>query len=69
VYYRQRERAAETGSWAATAGELGLERSPDAELPWPPAIVLTPSGFEAVLPLADGRTAHIREDGRTWISG
>ena len=69
VYYRQRTRAAETGSWAATVGELGLERSPDVELPWPPAIVLTPSGFEAVLPLTDGRTAHIRADGRTWISG
>ena len=69
VYYRQRNLAAETGSWAATADELGLGDSPDTALAWPPAIVLTPSGFEALLPLSDGRTAHIREDGRTWISG
>ena len=26
------------------------------------------SGFEAVLPLSDGRSAHIREDGLAWLS-
>jgi Carbohydrate family 9 binding domain-like len=68
VYYRQRERAAEHGSWIAKADELTADRPTDADLPWPPAIWLTPSGFEATLRLSDGRFAHIREDGLAWIS-
>ena len=69
LYYRQRNSAAETGRWAPAAEALGLSTAPLAGVPWPPAIHLTPTGFEAVLELSDGRSAHIREDGRTWISG
>jgi hypothetical protein len=68
VYYRQRERVADGGSWAGTAEELGLSSPLDTGLPWPPSVYLTPSGFEATLALGDGRIAHIAEDGRTWVS-
>ena len=68
VYYRQRERVADGDSWAGTAEELGLSSPVDTELPWPPSVYLTPSGFEATLELGDGRIAHIAEDGRTWVS-
>ncbi|MCL7959243.1 MAG: carbohydrate-binding family 9-like protein [marine benthic group bacterium] len=68
VYYRQRERVADGGSWAGTAEELGLSSPVDTGLAWPPTVYLTPSGFEATLPLDDGRVAHIAEDGRTWVS-
>jgi len=68
VYYRQRERAARDGCWAAGVGELGLATPPETDLAWPPAISLSPSGFEATLRLSDGRTAHIREDGLAWLS-
>ena len=68
VYYRQRERVADGGSWAGTAEELGLSSPLDTGLPWPPLVHLTPSGFEATLALGDGRIAHIAEDGRTWVS-
>jgi hypothetical protein len=68
VYYRQRERVADGGSWAGTAAELGLSSPVDPDLAWPPDVYLTPSGFEAALALSDGRIAHIAEDGRTWVS-
>jgi hypothetical protein len=68
VYYRQRERAAADGAWAAGAADLGLDSSPAPGLPWPPSISTTPSGFEATLRLTDGRVAHIREDGLAWLS-
>ena len=68
VYYRQRERAAGDGTWATGAADLGLVSPPVPGLPWPPSISTTPSGFEATLPLGDGRVAHIREDGLTWLS-
>ncbi len=68
LYYRQRNRAAETGSWAADPALLDLGEAPGADLPWPPTLALTPTGFEAVLSLSGGRTAHIREDGRAWIT-
>ncbi len=68
VYYRQRARAGEEGSWAPDVGELGLGSPPVPGLAWPPSMSLTPSGFEASLRLSDGRTAHIREDGLAWLS-
>ena len=68
VYYRQRERAADGGSWAGAAAELGLGSPSDADLAWPPSVFLTPSGFEATLALSDGRIAHIAEDGRSWVT-
>ena len=68
VYYGQRERVADGGSWAGAAAELGLGSPPDADLAWPPSVFLTPSGFEATLALSDGRIAHIAEDGRSWVT-
>lgn len=70
VYYRQRALVGASGRWAESAEELelGPGSAPGGDLPWPPAIFLTPSGFEATLPLGGGRTAHIREDGLAWIS-
>ncbi len=68
VYYRQRALVERSGRWAASADDLELGGPPDVDLPWPPSIFLTPSGFEATLSLGGGRTAHIREDGLAWIS-
>ena len=68
VYYRQRERVADGGSWAGTAAELSFGSPPDGNLAWPPSVFLTPSGFEATLALSDGRIAHIAEDGRSWVT-
>jgi hypothetical protein len=68
VYYRQRQHAADHGSWAPDAALLGLGSPAPGDLPWPPSIFLTPSGFEATLELGDGSIAHIAEDGRTWVS-
>ena len=67
VYYRQRALVEASGRWAVSADELGLASSPGGDLGWPPSISVTPSGFEATLALAGGRTAHIREDGLAWI--
>ncbi len=68
VYYRQRALVEATGRWARSIDELDLASAPVPDLPWPPALALTPSGFEAVLRLPDGRSAHIREDGLAWIT-
>lgn len=68
VYYRQRNRHVVSGSWSERAEDLDLPYDPVGGLPWPPSISLTPSGFEATLSLSDGRRAHIREDGRTWVT-
>jgi hypothetical protein len=68
VYYRQRRRADSIGSWATSLTALGLDEPVVAGAPWPPEMSVTPQGFEATLRLPDGRTAGIREDGRTWIT-
>jgi len=68
VYYRQRQRADSIGSWATTVAALGLDEPAVEGVPWPPDMSVTPHGFEATLRLPDGRTAGIREDGRTWIT-
>jgi len=68
VYYRQRQRADSTGSWAASLAALGLGQPIVEGAPWPPEMSVTPQGFEATLRLRDGRTAGIREAGRTWIT-
>ena len=50
VYYRERAWRARHGSYSSDLGQLGLVASPLLGYAWPPAIALTPEGFEASLP-------------------
>lgn len=69
VYYAQHEYRARTGRYASSPDELELELPPsDLGIPWPPRLGVTPNGFEAWLPLDDGRTARIDQEGRVRVT-
>ena len=71
VYYRERNWFAEHGAYTADMAALGLERAPSlasglapgAPPAWPPAVAVTPGGFEATLVVPGGRRFVIRTDG------
>jgi len=50
VYYRQQAHHARHGSYTDDLNDLGLARAPLAGRPWPPAMAVTPHGYEASLP-------------------
>jgi hypothetical protein len=45
---------------------LNLIKTPAEGIPWPPKIVLTPSGWEAVVMWND-KHVIIRKDGKVWV--
>lgn len=70
IYYAQRDYQAKNQHWAARLDELGLPPDYATGLPQPPALKLTPDGFEATATVArpdgDPETWHIRQDARVW---
>ena len=58
-YYFKNER------YTASIKELKLMTKPVEGVPWPPNIVLTPSGWEAELDWNDS-SVIIRKDGKVW---
>ena len=66
VYYRQRNYFFKKNQYTASLKELNLMKTPVEGVPWPPEIVLTPSGWEAGLKW-DQSTVVIRTDGKVWV--
>ena len=66
VYYRQRNYFFKNNRYTASLKELNLIKKPVEDVPWPPKIVLTPSGWEAVAQWTD-RSILIRKDGKVWV--
>ena len=46
--------------------ELGLSKSTVLDIPWPPIIVITPSGWQAAVKW-NNKSVIIRQDGRAWV--
>ena len=65
VYYRQRNHYFKNETYAASVQSLSLGKAPAKGIPWPPNIVLTPSGWEAALNW-NGQQVIIRKDGKVW---
>ena len=66
VYYGQRNYFFKNDCYTASLKELNLIKKPVEDVPWPPKIVLTPSGWEAVAQWTD-RSILIRKDGKVWV--
>ena len=66
VYYRQRNYFFKKNHYTASLKELNLIKTPVEGVPWPPEIVLTPSGWEAALKW-DQSTVIIMTDGKVWV--
>ena len=66
VYYRQRNYFFKNNRYTASLKELNLIKKPVEDVPWPPKIVLTPSGWEAVAQWTD-KSILIRKDGKVWV--
>ena len=66
VYYGQRNYFFKNDRYTASLKELNLIKKPVEDVPWPPKIVLTPSGWEAVAQWTD-RSIFIRKDGKVWV--
>ena len=65
VYYRQRNHYFKNETYTASVQSLSLGKAPAKGIPWPPNIVLTPSGWEAALNW-NGQQVIIRKDGKVW---
>ena len=66
VYYGQRNYFFKNDRYTASLKELNLIKKPVEDVPWPPKIVLTPSGWEAVAQWTD-RSILIRKDRKVWV--
>jgi hypothetical protein len=69
IYYAERARFYEQGSFTTDLAVLGLTRDPALRLKgwsYPPAIQVTTDLFEAVYAAKAGGSWHIREDGLVW---
>jgi len=65
LYYRQRNYFFYKNRYTASLKELNLLEKPVEGVPWPPQIVVTPSGWEASLVWKEGKII-IRKDGKVW---
>ena len=65
VYVRQRNYFFRNDRFTASVKALDLRKAPAKGVPWPPKIVLTPSGWEATVNWNDQKVI-IRRDGRVW---
>jgi hypothetical protein len=72
IYYAERARLFEKGSFSTDLGALGLKNEPALRLKgwsYPPSIQTTASLFEAIYGAKTGESWHIREDGLVWKDG
>lgn len=67
VYIRQRNYFFKNERYTASLKELNLKDRPIEGVPWPPALMVTPSGWEAELVL-DDKSMYIRKDGKVWVN-
>lgn len=65
VYYQQRNFNEKNGQYSNSISALKLTSSPVKNIPWPPKIIITPSGWEAFLEL-NNKKYFIRKDGLVW---
>ena len=65
VYIRQRNYFFKNERYTASLKELNLKDRPIEGVPWPPTLMVTPSGWEAELVL-DDKSMYIRKDGKVW---
>ena len=65
VYFRQRNYYFKNERYTASLKKLNLMKTPVEGVPWPPEIMVTPSGWEAELVFKDS-SMFIRKDGRVW---
>ena len=66
VYYQQRNYKETNGPYSNSLKELNLITPPVDNVPWPPKIYITDSGWEASL-VWNKNTYYIRKDGLVWI--
>tara|TARA_Y100000590_G_scaffold59517_1_gene63144 strand:+ start:15610 stop:16644 length:1035 start_codon:yes stop_codon:yes gene_type:complete len=66
VYYRQRNHYFKNEKYTDSIQLLNLITAPREDIPWPPEIVLTHSGWEAILVWNDQKVI-IRKDGKVWV--
>jgi len=66
VYYKERNYYNTHNRFTASLKEIELLETPVEQVPWPPTISLTPSGWEAFLRWKD-QWVFIRKDGKVWI--
>ena len=65
LYYRQRNYYFKNNKYSDSIKSLRLKSSPTTDIPWPPKVVLTPSGWEASVVL-ENQKVIIRKDGKVW---
>ncbi|MGY8787437.1 MAG: carbohydrate-binding family 9-like protein [Fidelibacterota bacterium] len=66
VYYRERSYYNKHERFTSSLKELELMEKPVANIPWPPVLALTPSGWEAFIELKEQKI-FIRKDGKVWV--
>ncbi len=66
VYYRERNYFFRNNRYTASLKALNLMEKPVEGVPWPPEIVLTPSGWEAFVTWKSNMVI-IRKDGKVWV--
>ena len=67
VYIRQRNYFFKNERYTASLKELNLKDRPIEGVPWPPTLMVTPSGWEAEL-VRDDKSMYIRKDGKVWVN-
>ena len=67
VYIRQRNYFFKNERYTASLKELNLKNRPIEGVPWPPTLMVTPSGWEAEL-VRDDKSMYIRKDGKVWVN-
>ena len=66
VYYRQRNHFFIKEQYTPSLDTLNLVKKPVDGLPWPPKIVVTPSGWEAAVKW-NNKSVIIQQDGKVWV--
>ena len=68
IYYAERNYYSMNGKFTDDLSILRIKEQSGAAYTWPPKIYVTPDLFEAIVE-EDGTVIHIRQDGKTWITG
>jgi hypothetical protein len=66
IYYRERSYFGSYNRFTESLKELELVDPPRENIPWPPIVELTPSGWEAYIE-SGGQKIFIRKDGKVWV--
>jgi len=67
IYTRQRNHYFKNQRYTASLKELNLLDRPVEGVPWPPKLMVTPTGWEAEL-ILKGNSVFIRKDGKVWVN-